>query len=337
MALASATMARSASCIIGQCPSVLTLMMCAGSPRPLVCCTAPLTPNARYRSRVDDHAGGADLAFVRHPAAVGDDTGGTHAGADGRRRCRRAGPSASAPSSPAPPPTMRGASARSIVAGSGGSTASTMASRWLVPGEECGRGVDHVGQRRRRPSTATPRTPGCSVATNSGPGLVWWISVPTARVSSTRCGGHAEGAGVERAVQQRSEPRREVAAVGRPRHHHRSLVHEERREGGGPGGRAEVAGSSIVVTWRATPANAAAAAAVPDPMSTARPPHSATVSSPPDGSTPSRVTTTAIIGCRLGAGRRRRPSRARRPPPHWARNHANSDSLPTHGSEIRRP
>ena len=46
-ALASVTTARSAICIIGQCGSVLTLMMWAGVPRPAVCCTAPLIPNAR--------------------------------------------------------------------------------------------------------------------------------------------------------------------------------------------------------------------------------------------------------------------------------------------------
>ena len=41
------TMARSASCIIGQCGSVFTLTMWSGWPSPLVCCTAPLMPNAR--------------------------------------------------------------------------------------------------------------------------------------------------------------------------------------------------------------------------------------------------------------------------------------------------
>ena len=45
VSLASLTTARSAIAIIGQCGSVLTLMMWSGWPSPLVCCTAPLTPN----------------------------------------------------------------------------------------------------------------------------------------------------------------------------------------------------------------------------------------------------------------------------------------------------
>ena len=45
--LASATIARSASCIIGQWGSVFTLMMWSGRPRPDVCCTAPEMAKAR--------------------------------------------------------------------------------------------------------------------------------------------------------------------------------------------------------------------------------------------------------------------------------------------------
>ena len=101
-------------------------MTWSGAPSPLVCCTAPLTPNETYKVGVDDDAGGADLAIVADPAAVGDDPGGAHHATDGRRRTRASCANRSAESSPAPPPTMRRASARSIVRTSGGNTSTTV-------------------------------------------------------------------------------------------------------------------------------------------------------------------------------------------------------------------
>ena len=150
-----------------------------------MCCTAPLMPNARYS------CGSTTTPVVpiwrswRDPAAVGDDPRGA-------RRWRRAlAPRAascskrSGPSSPAPPPTMRGASARSIVAGSGGRISSTSASR------RCRR--RRASRRRRRPSAARRRRrrprrarPAAAWRRTRGPAMhVGAARVPPLRVRST--------------------------------------------------------------------------------------------------------------------------------------------------------
>ena len=85
-ALASLTIATSASCIIGQCGSVLTLTMCSGWPEPARVLHGSADAEGEVQARVDDDTGGADLAGVGQPTAVGDHTrrsdGGIECGSD---------------------------------------------------------------------------------------------------------------------------------------------------------------------------------------------------------------------------------------------------------------
>ena len=127
-ALASLTTARSASCIIGQCGSMLTLMTWSGVPEPGRVLHGAADAERQVQRGVDDDAGRADLALVADPAAVGDHPGGAHRGAERGGHAPASWRKRSAESSPAPPATMRVASARSIVVTSGGSTSTTVAS-----------------------------------------------------------------------------------------------------------------------------------------------------------------------------------------------------------------
>ena len=99
-ALASATTARSAICIIGQCGSMLTLTTCVGRAEAGGVLDGAADAEGDVQRRVDDDAGRADLALVLDPAAVGDHPGGAHrraerggdvgaAGRSGRRRRAR--------------------------------------------------------------------------------------------------------------------------------------------------------------------------------------------------------------------------------------------------------
>ena len=157
----SLTMARSAIAIIGQLGSRFTATTWAGSPRPMTCWTAPEMPNARYSS------GATSTPVVpiwrrgsTQPASVATLVAPSDAPMPAPRRASVA--NGSGPPRPAPPETMRRASARSMVVGSGGrsSTWVTSASPGVALGSSCPtRGGAPV-------AVSTARLPGRNVTTH---------------------------------------------------------------------------------------------------------------------------------------------------------------------------
>ena len=174
------------------------------------------------------------------PAAIGDDAGRAH------RRPERASDAASwrnrsARSSPAPPPTMRSASARSIVATSGGSTSTTATSAAVLRLRDVIRhgrrrtasvgalGVDGHPAHARLQGHDDRAVDGDVVQLSPAPrarrtrsGVTWMA--PASRVGP----GRGRGGG-------RGRVRRERPAAPRRRRHHR------RGQRSRPAGRGEVA------------------------------------------------------------------------------------------------
>ncbi len=180
-------------------------------------------------SRVDDDARGADLAFVADPPRS---VITRVAPIDAPRRggdLARAARSARRESSPAPPPTMRGASARSIVVTSGARTSSTTASG-RPPSRERGRG--DLDASPRRGAGSTPRTPGCSVATN-GPARDDVLDHEAAPARDRGAGdGDLDGAGEQGSSERVGEARCEVAPVGAGGQHDDVVVEVGQQRGG---------------------------------------------------------------------------------------------------------
>ena len=235
---------------------------------------------------VDDDAGGADLALVADPAAVGDDAGRAHRRAErggdrgelrrsgrrrrARRRRRRSGRPRRGPSS---------SRRRQHLDDSG-----------VVPVA----GVDRDrGDRRRRSvrSASTPRTPGCSVTTTGSRMATVCRSRPPARARRARSavtstapassGGRARGRGGARGRGRRARPGSTTTSSST------SGARAARPAGGGERAEldeAQVGGDAGQLVGVGS-----------DPARIPRPPHSAIASAAPAGSTPSRTGTTASI------------------------------------------
>ena len=187
-----------------------------------MCCTAPLMPNARYSSGLDDDAGRADLALVADPTAVGDHAGGAHAAAE-RGSDAASCSNRSAESRPAPPATMRSASARSIVVTSGGWTATTVGSGSFASVERDGPTAS------RRPTLARLDAADARLERRhdrryDGEDVELQ---PTSARHRDPVGRDRHRAGDERPVEHVGDAGREVATVGRRRQHDDRLVGEE--------------------------------------------------------------------------------------------------------------
>ena len=171
--VASVTTARSASGIIGQCASVLTLITCAARRGRSACWTAPLIAERDVQLRVDDHAGGADLALVAHPAPVGDHPGRPDARPErGAERGELVEPRrAVQPRTAGDDPRCLGEVDRGRVGGEG---------RGDLRIERGARLEGAISRTTGSPATArdTPRRPGCSVATKACGVATWCSSVP---------------------------------------------------------------------------------------------------------------------------------------------------------------
>ena len=236
-ALASATTARSAICIIGQCGSVLTLTMWSGAPSPAVCCTAPLMPKARY----SDGSTTTPVVPIWRWCST-----------QPRSVITRVAPIAA-------PSGSRDASqlVEAVLAVQPGAAADDAVGLGEVHRRHVRR--QHLDERRvgrrhrRRPLTSTrvavggsarvvvtPRTPGCSVTT-TGPvdGHVDELAARR-RGRGGRARGDQDGAGEQAPAERAGQARGEVAAVGRRREHD-DVVVDERRQQLGPAAGREVA------------------------------------------------------------------------------------------------
>ncbi len=190
---------------------------------------------------------------------------------------------------------MRGASARSMVAGSGGRTSSTMASTaspaWsllVVAGRRREVEVDH----RRLDRAGTREAPHAGLQGGHQLGgrdhVLDGEAAPPG--DDHPVAGDLDGAGEQRPAEAVGQPGCQVTTVGRGRQHDHGLAGQHRGQRGGPG-RGPVALRLPDLDLVDSPARPLAALAAPAPTSTARPPHSATTSSAPAGSTPSRTGT----------------------------------------------
>ena len=195
----------------------------------------PADAEGEVQLRVDDDAGGADLAVVADPAAVGDHPGRADAGAERHAEVGELVEALAAPSSPAPPPTMRGASARSTVAASAGSMATVSASRTTsaapTPAGSTERNV--IGSGPRRAPRRAPRLQRGDEALRTE----HLVQLPPAAADELD-----DRSPTDRALassgrsMRRSQARREIAAVGRGRQHDHRFVDEQRGQAGGPRG-----------------------------------------------------------------------------------------------------
>ena len=219
-----------------------------GAPRPLVCCTAPLMPKARYscgstttpvvpiwrswptqpRSVITRVA--PTLAPIAAPSSASCSKRGraVEPGAaaddarclgqvDGGRVGRQHGDDA----------RRRGASAARRV----GVTRPRLAATW--------------------DRAATPRSPGCSVATNRSGRSTRCSSQPPPRIRSTPCSAIDIGVGQQRPVHRRRQARCQVAPVGGCRQDDDRFVGEQRGQAGAPMLRAATSPASTVARrWR---------------------------------------------------------------------------------------
>ena len=217
---------------------------------------------------VDGHAGRADLALVAAPSRRPWPRGWRRARAQAVAT-RASTANGSGPPRPAPPATMRAASARSTVAGSGGRSSTTHGPRRR---RGAGAGLERPGRRGGAAGGGVDaRPPGTSVATTGTVEVdvvleavpAWSVTarsvVPTG--ARPRAGGRA-----------RRQPRGQVTAVGRAGQQHRLVGHQGRQRGR-PATGARTRRPPSATHVGATPASARGRVRDPEPASRpARPP-----------------------------------------------------------------
>jgi hypothetical protein len=186
-------------------------------------------PEREVQLRVDHHAGGADLALVGHPAAVGDHAGGAGAGAEcGGHTTQLSHPLAAVEAGAATDDARRlGQIHRGRVGRQHGGDSGVDA-RML----RCRDRVDlRCGQAGLRSDAADVRLQGGDEALGRSE-RVQFAATVARQVDALRC--DLRGARVEGSVEQGGQPWCQVAAVGRAGQQHGRLIGQDGGERRGP-------------------------------------------------------------------------------------------------------